>query len=38
VIVFQARHEKIALNSAIEIGFASNYIVETLGDLAVKEL
>ena len=38
VIVFQARHEKIALNSAIEIGFAANYRIETLGALPVKEL
>jgi uncharacterized protein with GYD domain len=38
VIVFEARHEKTALNFALKIGFATDCIIETLGAVPVKEL
>ncbi len=38
VILFEAPDVKIALNFALEIGFATNSIIETLSAVPVKEL
>jgi uncharacterized protein with GYD domain len=38
VILFEAPDEKTALNFALEIGFATDYIIETLSAVPVEEL
>jgi uncharacterized protein with GYD domain len=38
VILFEAPDAKTALNFALEVGFATDYTVETLGAVPVKEL
>ncbi len=38
VILFEAPSSKAALNFALEVGFATDYIVETLSAVPVKEL
>ena len=38
VILFEAPDEKTALNFALEIGFATDNIIETLSSVPVKEL
>lgn len=38
VVLFEAPDAKIALNFALEIGFATDYTVETLSAVPVKEL
>ncbi len=38
VILFDAPDSKTALNFALEVGFATDYTIETLGAVPVKEL
>ena len=38
VILFEAPDEKTALNFALEIGFATDYTLETLSAVPVKDL
>ena len=38
MILFESPDEKTALNFALEIGFATDYLIETLSAVPVKEL
>ncbi len=38
VILFEAPDEKRALNFALEVGFATDYVIETLSAVPVKDL
>lgn len=38
MILFEAADEKTALNFALEVGYATDYMIETLSAVPVKEL
>ena len=38
IILFESPDEKTALNFALEIGFATDYVIETLHTVPVKDL
>jgi uncharacterized protein with GYD domain len=38
VILFEATDEKTALNFALEVGFATDYVIETLSAVPAKDL